>query len=68
MLEVTVYENDTFHVIVKNSETNIEYEYHWGKELPDGQTKEEYVEICKREAILLTEEKLIEHTYVELPY
>ena len=67
MLKTTVLENNTFHVIIEDTATNIEYEYHWGKEPPDGQTKEEYLENCKQEAILLTEEKIVEHTYTELP-
>ena len=66
MFDITVFENTTFHVIVKNTETTEKYEYHWGKEPPEGQDKEEYLENCKREAILLTEEKLITHDYAKL--
>ena len=67
MLDVVVFENATFHLIVKDNETGVEYPYHWSKEPPEGQTKEEYLENCKKEAVLLTEEKLITHTYTELP-
>ena len=60
MLEARVYVEPTAYLVIVNHEENT-YEYRWGKEIPDGQSLEDYLQMCKREALLLTENELAQN-------
>jgi sugar/nucleoside kinase (ribokinase family) len=54
MITVTAIETATAYIFT-TTDGSVEntFVYEWGKEPPDGQTEEEYLQSCKREAELL---------------
>lgn len=59
MLTVSATETaSSYQFIVKDDESQSEFIYEWGKRPPEGHTKEEYLQSCKREAQLLAQDEL----------
>ena len=56
-MDLKVYEETNTYLFVITAEEDM-FEYRWGKELPEGQTVEEYLLNCKREAELLVQHEI----------
>lgn len=56
MLTTTAVEDSREYIFTTTDGTEGNtFEYRWGKEAPEGQTVQEYLQNCKREAELLTQ-------------
>lgn len=47
-----------YNFTVKDEETELTYSYEWGKQPPEGQSTAEYIQSCKREALLLAQDEI----------
>lgn len=60
MVRVTAVETSTAFVFTATDGTaGNSYLYEWGKRPPEGQTKTQYLQSCKREAQLLAEDEIV---------
>jgi len=59
MLTVKAYEESTNYLFVVSDGTEENtFEYRWGKTPPPGQLLDEYLQSCKRDALLLAEDAI----------
>jgi len=61
MLATTAKETATEYILTV-TDGEFEFEYNWGKEPLEGQTLEEYLQSCKREAELLAQFEIDKNT------
>jgi hypothetical protein len=54
---ISAVENDLEYVFTVSEGSDV-FEYRWGKEVPEGQSIEEYLQMCKRESLLLAQHEI----------
>lgn len=59
MLTTTAVETGSEYIFtVTDGTAENTFVYEWGKQPPEGQTKSEYLQSCKREALLLAQDAI----------
>ena len=59
MLNIKCYEEpNTYLFTVSNGDNSLSFDYRWGKGVSQNQTLDEYLQICKQEALLLAENEI----------
>jgi len=60
LLDAKIYEESNAYLCIVTDESNA-FEYRWSKNIPEGQLLEDYLQSCKREALLLADLEIIQN-------